>query len=75
MGRARERSGPDMGSVDVSPKAAAKRGVEVIPLDWYSRGRLTREGLQLCFAALDAREIRRGVQELAIALQDFRASS
>jgi GntR family transcriptional regulator/MocR family aminotransferase len=56
-------------------KAAAKRGVEVIPLDWYSRGRLTREGLQLGFAAVDAREIRRGVQELARALEDFRASS
>lgn len=53
--------------------AAAKRGVEVIPLSWYSRGRLAREGLQLGFAAVDTREIRRGVQELAIALEDFRA--
>ena len=50
-------------------KAAAKRDVEVIPLSWYSRGRMPREGLQLGFAALDAREIRRGVQELAIALE------
>jgi GntR family transcriptional regulator/MocR family aminotransferase len=49
--------------------AAAKREVEVIPLSWYSRGRMAREGLQLGFAALDAREIRRGVQELAIALE------
>lgn len=55
--------------------AAAKRGVEVIPLSWYSRGRLAREGLQMGFAAVDTREIRRGVQELAIALEDFRASS
>jgi GntR family transcriptional regulator/MocR family aminotransferase len=54
--------------------AAAKRGVEVIRLDWYSRGRLIRDGLQLGFAAVDAREIRRGVQELAIALEDFRSS-
>jgi len=48
---------------------AAKRDVEVIPLNWYSRGRMSREGLQLGFAAVDAREIRRGVQELAIALE------
>ncbi len=55
-------------------RAAAKRGVEVIPLSWFSRGRLAREGLQLGFAAVDAREIRRGAQELAIALGDFRSS-
>jgi GntR family transcriptional regulator / MocR family aminotransferase len=48
---------------------AAKRDVEVIPLNWYSRVRMSREGLQLGFAAVDAREIRRGVQELAIALE------
>jgi hypothetical protein len=35
---------------------------------------LAREGLQLGFAAVDAREIRRGAQELAIALGDFRSS-
>ena len=49
--------------------AAAQRDVEVIPLSWYSRGRMAREGLQLGFAAVDAREIRRGVEELAIALE------
>ncbi|MGA7221609.1 MAG: PLP-dependent aminotransferase family protein [Candidatus Acidiferrales bacterium] len=48
--------------------AAAKRDVEVIPLSRYSRGRMAREGLQLGFAAVDTREIRRGVEELAIAL-------
>lgn len=48
--------------------AAAKRHVEIIPLSWYSRVPMPREGLQLGFAAVDAREIRRGVQELAIAL-------
>jgi hypothetical protein len=40
-----------------------------IPLSRYSRGRIAREGLQLGFAAVEAREIRRGVQELAIALE------
>ncbi|MFZ0522033.1 MAG: PLP-dependent aminotransferase family protein [Candidatus Acidiferrales bacterium] len=49
--------------------AAAKRDVEVVPLSRYSKGRVPREGLQLGFAAVDAREIRRGVQELAIALE------
>jgi GntR family transcriptional regulator / MocR family aminotransferase len=50
-------------------KAAASRNVEVTPLSRYSRGRMAREGLQLGFAAMDANEIRRGVQELAAALE------
>jgi GntR family transcriptional regulator/MocR family aminotransferase len=50
-------------------KAAASRDVEVIPLSRYTRGRIPREGLQLGFAAVDAREIRRGVQDLATALE------
>jgi GntR family transcriptional regulator/MocR family aminotransferase len=50
-------------------KAAAARDVEVIPLSRYTRGNVTREGLQLGFAAVDTREIRRGVQELAAALE------
>jgi GntR family transcriptional regulator/MocR family aminotransferase len=49
--------------------AAAKRGVEVTPLGRYSHGRMAREGLQLGFAAMDAKEIRRGVRELGIALE------
>ena len=50
-------------------KAAAARGVEVFPINRYSQGRVAREGLQLGFAAVDPREIRRGVRELAIALK------
>lgn len=50
-------------------RAAAARGVEVFPVSRYSQGRVAREGLQLGFAAVDAREIRSGVQELATALQ------
>jgi GntR family transcriptional regulator/MocR family aminotransferase len=50
-------------------KAAAARGVEVFPLSRYSQGRVAREGLQLGFAAVDAREIRRGIQELETALK------
>lgn len=56
-------------SGESAAKAAAARGVEVTPLSRYSRGPLAREGLQLGFAAVDAREIRRGVRELAIALE------
>ncbi len=50
-------------------RAAASRDVEVFPLSRYGRGRIARAGLQLGFAAVEAREIRRGVQELAIALE------
>lgn len=50
-------------------KAAATREVEVIPLRYYSRGCVAKEGLQLGFAAVDAAEIRRGIRELAIALE------
>ena len=50
-------------------RAAAKRNVEVIPLSYYSRGSVAREGLQLGFAAVDKQEIRRGVRELAVALE------
>lgn len=52
--------------------AAAKRNVDVTPLDRYSQGRVVPNGLQLGFAALDVREIRRGVRELAIALEGQR---
>lgn len=62
-------------------KAALERGVEVVPLSKYARepfycvwpereGRW-REGLQLGFAAIPPAEIRRGVQELAVALEQL----
>ncbi len=50
-------------------RAAAKRDVEVIPLSRYTRGKAPREALQMGFAAVDPAEIRRGVQELAVALE------
>jgi GntR family transcriptional regulator/MocR family aminotransferase len=49
--------------------AAAKRNVEVIPLSVYQQGNAAAKGLQLGFAAVDTKEIRRGVQDLAIALE------
>jgi GntR family transcriptional regulator/MocR family aminotransferase len=50
-------------------RAAAARNVEVIPLSRYTRGHAKREGLQLGFAAVDTREIKRGVEQLALALK------
>jgi GntR family transcriptional regulator/MocR family aminotransferase len=55
---------------ELAAAAAAKRDVEVTPLSRYSRRRMAREGLQLGFAAVDAKEIQRGVRELAIALEN-----
>jgi GntR family transcriptional regulator / MocR family aminotransferase len=53
-------------------KAAIERGVEVTPLSRFSRGHVAQDALQLGFAAVDAREIRRGARELAIALESAR---
>jgi GntR family transcriptional regulator / MocR family aminotransferase len=52
-------------------RAARARKVEVIPLSVYSRGALGREGLQLGFAAVNGQEIKRGVHQLAIALEEL----
>ena len=55
--------------------AAAARDVEVVPLSRYSRRTLARDGLQLGFAAVDTQEIRRGVRELAAALEEEMSSA
>jgi GntR family transcriptional regulator/MocR family aminotransferase len=52
--------------------AAAKHNVDVTAIDSYNVGRSTRNGLQIGFAALEPREIRRGVRDLAIALEGER---
>ncbi|MGH9379799.1 MAG: PLP-dependent aminotransferase family protein [Thermoanaerobaculia bacterium] len=54
---------------EAAARAAAARDVEVTPVGRYSRLGMAREGLQLGFAAVDEREIRRGVRELAVALE------
>jgi GntR family transcriptional regulator/MocR family aminotransferase len=66
---------PEGIDAESATRAAAARGVEVFPLSRYSQGRIAREGLQLGFAAVDPREIRRGVQELAAALKEERKAS
>jgi GntR family transcriptional regulator / MocR family aminotransferase len=62
------------GGIDAESAAAVaeKRNVDVTPVDRYSEGRVAPGGLQLGFAAVDAQEIRRGVRELAIALESER---
>jgi len=52
--------------------AAGARDVEVRPVSRYRVGRAARDALVLGFAAVDAREIRRGVRELATALESKR---
>jgi GntR family transcriptional regulator/MocR family aminotransferase len=58
-------------------RAASARGVDTTPLTGFYRGpqefeRRGRHGLQLGFAAVRPREIRRGVEELARALETVR---
>jgi len=62
------------GGVDAvaAAKAAARRDVDVVPLSRYSRRPMAREGLQLGFAAVGPEEIRRGVRDLAITLEELR---
>jgi GntR family transcriptional regulator/MocR family aminotransferase len=55
-------------------KACAERGLEVTPLAWFYRSaeefeQRERDGLQLGFAAVTPKEIRRGVEELARVLE------
>jgi GntR family transcriptional regulator/MocR family aminotransferase len=52
-------------------RVAQARKVEVTPLSIYSHGAMRREGLQLGFAAVNEQEIRRGVHQLAIALEEL----
>ncbi len=57
---------------DYAASEAAKSEVEVIPLSRYFSRRSGRQGLVLGFAAVDTRELRRGVEQLARALERCR---
>jgi GntR family transcriptional regulator/MocR family aminotransferase len=54
-------------------KEAALREVEVIPLVRYASRQFRRQGLLLGFAAVDSRELRRGVEQLARTLEECRS--
>jgi len=56
-------------SDEQAARAVAERNVEVVPLSRYAYGRTKRNGLVLGFAAVNSRELRRGVEELARALE------
>jgi GntR family transcriptional regulator / MocR family aminotransferase len=56
-------------NAESAARAAAARNVDVVPLSRYTRGRATKEGLQLGFAAVGPLEIQRGVKDLATALK------
>jgi GntR family transcriptional regulator/MocR family aminotransferase len=50
-------------------RAAAERNVEVIPLSRYAFGRARGNGIVLGFAAVEPKELRRGVEDLARVLR------
>lgn len=50
-------------------RAAERHQVEIIALNNYASGRAPRNGLVLGFAAVDPKELRRGVDQLAMALK------
>jgi GntR family transcriptional regulator / MocR family aminotransferase len=56
-------------SAEAAARAAAERDVEVNPLSRYAYGRTSRNGLVLGFAAVDEKELKRGVEDLARALE------
>jgi GntR family transcriptional regulator/MocR family aminotransferase len=56
---------------EAAAAAASKNDVEVIPLNRYAWGHIRRQGLVLGFAAVDPREIRRGVDRLAASLPEL----
>ena len=56
-------------SAERAAQTAAERDVEAVPLSRCAYGRSPRNGLLLGFAAVDGKELRRGVEELARALE------
>jgi DNA-binding transcriptional MocR family regulator len=62
---------PGMNATDIARKAA-QRNIEVVPLGNVNGDRASRQGLQLGFAAVDTKEIRRGLTELSKVLTSGR---
>ena len=56
-------------SAEKVAKRAAEHDVEVVPLSRYAWGKTPKNGLMLGFAAVDARELRRGAERLAEVLR------
>lgn len=60
---------PEGIDAEVVAREAARRNIEVTPLTGFWGGTARRTGLQLGFAAIDPREIRRGLVELGKVIQ------
>jgi GntR family transcriptional regulator/MocR family aminotransferase len=60
---------PDDRKAEDVAAEADKKNVEVIPLRRYAFGRVPGNGIVLGFAAVEPRELRRGVEELATVLR------
>jgi len=54
---------------EATAQAAARRDVELVPLRRYAFGRAGKNGIVLGFAAVEPRELRRGVEQLAAILR------
>ncbi len=54
---------------EATARAAAERDIELVPLGRYAFGRAGRNGIVLGFAAVEPKELRRGVEELAVVLR------
>ena len=61
-------------SAEHAARAAAEADVEAVPLGRCAYGRSPQNGLLLGFAAVDEKELRRGVEQLARALEGVRKS-
>jgi GntR family transcriptional regulator/MocR family aminotransferase len=59
---------------EAAADAARTRNLEVTPLRRFYRGPMPRDGLQLGFATVSPRDIRRGVSDLAQILEQLRDS-
>jgi GntR family transcriptional regulator/MocR family aminotransferase len=58
-------------SAECAAKAAVEKEVDVVPLSQYASGHARKNGLILGFAAVDPKELRRGVETLAKALEEL----
>jgi GntR family transcriptional regulator/MocR family aminotransferase len=54
---------------EATARAAAERDIELVPLGRYAFGRAGKNGIVLGFAAVEPKELRRGVEELAVVLR------
>ena len=61
---------PSQFDAEAVARAAAEKNVEVRPLRRYAYGRAPGNGIVLGFAAVESKELRRGVEELARVLRE-----